>query len=305
MTEFTALGLHCAAESCNQQDFLPFTCDCCNGTYCLSHRSYATHSCPLAGDRDFRALVCPLCKETVRFVDSQDPNERWELHSRTECDPGGSNGKRSPKSRCPASGCREVLRPTNTQRCARCAKETCLAHRFPDSHGCAGGGSWNGGRGSSRAAADRRGREEAARPLTLREKAIQKRTATGQRDSTANTARGTADRRRWQGPSGLGRSAGVPAAGSGAGQGGERCPQCSAAFGDVGSLVAHVEATHSGRSQAPSAAFGAGAGGEVCPVCNERFSDLALLVSHAESAHPGGRGWESYAEQASKNCSVS
>ena len=61
------------------------------------------------------------------------------------------------------------------------------------SHGCAGGGSWNGGRGSSRAAAaaaaDRRGREEAARPLTLREKAIQKRTATGQRDSTANTAR--------------------------------------------------------------------------------------------------------------------
>ncbi|CAN0504104.1 unnamed protein product, partial [Scytosiphon promiscuus] len=34
--------------------------------------------------------------------------------------------------RCSAPTCREVLRPTNTQRCARCAKETCLTHRFPD-----------------------------------------------------------------------------------------------------------------------------------------------------------------------------
>ena len=31
MTDFTGVGLHCAAENCNQQDFLPFTCDCCNG----------------------------------------------------------------------------------------------------------------------------------------------------------------------------------------------------------------------------------------------------------------------------------
>lgn len=31
MTEFTGVGLHCSAENCNQQDFLPFTCDCCNG----------------------------------------------------------------------------------------------------------------------------------------------------------------------------------------------------------------------------------------------------------------------------------
>lgn len=31
MTEFTGVGLHCSAKGCNQQDFLPFTCDCCNG----------------------------------------------------------------------------------------------------------------------------------------------------------------------------------------------------------------------------------------------------------------------------------
>ena len=31
MAEFTEIGRHCAAENCNQQDFLPFKCDCCNG----------------------------------------------------------------------------------------------------------------------------------------------------------------------------------------------------------------------------------------------------------------------------------
>lgn len=46
------------------------------GTFCLPHRSYAAHSCASSGDRDFKALVCPLCKKTVRFAGSQDPNEQ-------------------------------------------------------------------------------------------------------------------------------------------------------------------------------------------------------------------------------------
>ncbi|CAM9313914.1 unnamed protein product, partial [Hapterophycus canaliculatus] len=72
MAEFTGIGKHCAAENCNQQDFLPFKCDCCDGTFCLPHRSYAAHSCASSGDKDFKALVCPLCKKTVRFAGSQD-----------------------------------------------------------------------------------------------------------------------------------------------------------------------------------------------------------------------------------------
>lgn len=34
--------------------------------------------------------------------------------------------------RCSAPSCRELLGPTNTQRCGRCSQETCLTHRFPD-----------------------------------------------------------------------------------------------------------------------------------------------------------------------------
>jgi len=46
------------------------------GTFCLPHRSYVAHGCASSGDKDFKALVCPLCKKTVRFNGSQDPNEQ-------------------------------------------------------------------------------------------------------------------------------------------------------------------------------------------------------------------------------------
>ncbi len=46
------------------------------GTFCLSHRSYVAHGCASSGGKDFKALVCPLCKKTVRFNGSQDPNEQ-------------------------------------------------------------------------------------------------------------------------------------------------------------------------------------------------------------------------------------
>lgn len=49
---------------------------------------------------------------------------------------------------------------------------------------------------------------------------------------------GTADRRRRN------HAASSYGAGGGGGGGGEQCPQCGAEFGDVGSLVAHVEAHH-------------------------------------------------------------
>lgn len=58
----------------------------------------------------------------------------------------------------------------------------------------------------------------------------------------------TADRRRRQGNAGHGGGARASAGGGGAQQGSERCPQCGAVFGNVGSLVNHVESYHSGVS---------------------------------------------------------
>ncbi|CAM9090235.1 unnamed protein product [Ectocarpus sp. 6 AP-2014] len=288
MPEFTGVGKHCEAENCNQQDFLPFECDCCNGTFCLSHRSYAAHSCAASGNKDFRALVCPLCKKTVRFNGGQDPNQQWDLHTRTDCNPEDYKRNKQTKKRCAAASCRVVLGPTNTQRCASCGKETCLTHRFPDSHSCSAS-SRGDARGSAAAAAARRMAAQAnqSRPMSLREKAAQNRAAaSSRRDANANTARATADRRRRENPAAQARSFG------GSGGQSEQCPQCGATFGDIGSLVAHVEAFHSEGQQFRAHGGGGGGGssssGETCPICNLHFADVALLVSHVEAVHPDG-----------------
>lgn len=38
-------GTKCDHENCNVHDFLPFKCDKCDGSFCLSHRSWSEHSC--------------------------------------------------------------------------------------------------------------------------------------------------------------------------------------------------------------------------------------------------------------------
>lgn len=69
----------------------------------------------------------------------------------------------------------------------------------------------------------------------------------------------TADRRRRANPhphpgaaaaaaQALGFGGGSGGGGAGGGQG-EQCPQCGASFGNVGALVAHVEASHSDVSR--------------------------------------------------------
>ncbi|KAF3836649.1 hypothetical protein F7725_029207 [Dissostichus mawsoni] len=39
------IGKHCRIDSCHQNDFLPFVCDLCRGSFCLDHRSREAHSC--------------------------------------------------------------------------------------------------------------------------------------------------------------------------------------------------------------------------------------------------------------------
>lgn len=74
MAEFSELGKHCSLNDCNQRDFLPFTCDCCSKVFCLQHRSYNEHECPHSGSKNMTAIICPLCRATIRLNDSQDPN---------------------------------------------------------------------------------------------------------------------------------------------------------------------------------------------------------------------------------------
>ncbi|KAG5176276.1 hypothetical protein JKP88DRAFT_265443 [Tribonema minus] len=137
MAEFTEIGQRCSAPLCNLKDFLPFDCDCCQQVFCLNHRSYASHECPLSGTKNMTAIVCPLCKSTIRLSDAQDANAEWERHARTSCSP--EKAAKKARKRCNADGCREVLGLSNSHTCAQCHAAVCLTHRFAESHNCARG----------------------------------------------------------------------------------------------------------------------------------------------------------------------
>lgn len=96
---------HCAFEGCNQLDFLPFKCDCCDRVFCLAHRSYSAHSCPKSGGKDRFVLVCPICNQSFPVIDGEDANLTWERHSAsTACNPANFNTAK--KKKCPVKGCK-------------------------------------------------------------------------------------------------------------------------------------------------------------------------------------------------------
>ena len=103
--EFGKLGRHCALESCHRLDWLPFQCDHCHESFCLDHRSAASHSCA--------------------SVPAPSPPPSLVRHSYIN------------PYRCTAPHChtREAL--SNT--CRNCGHNFCLKHRFPTSHECSAG----------------------------------------------------------------------------------------------------------------------------------------------------------------------
>jgi hypothetical protein len=86
MTEFSNLGVHCAAEGCALKDFLPFTCDACSKVFCLEHRVYETHACPVGHSaKDVRVFLCPICDKSVKIRLDEDINTTWARHADSEC----------------------------------------------------------------------------------------------------------------------------------------------------------------------------------------------------------------------------
>ena len=131
------IGRHCSVQECQQNDFLPFICDCCENVFCLDHRSYPAHECPRAGAKDHRIIHCPLCRSTIQLRDTEDPNITWERHASSNCNPSLYESRRKKKKkRCAVVGCKEVLGTSNKVQCGACRIETCLRHRFPSDHKC-------------------------------------------------------------------------------------------------------------------------------------------------------------------------
>lgn len=135
--DLLSLGQHCCAPDCQQNDFLPFKCDCCHQIFCLEHRTYQKHACTQSGSKETSTIVCPVCAKAVKLSAADDPNVVFERHTRSDCDPS-NYAKVHQRPRCPAHGCREKLGAINTYTCKECGKQVCLKHRFAEDHQCPG-----------------------------------------------------------------------------------------------------------------------------------------------------------------------
>ncbi|CAM9526247.1 unnamed protein product [Choristocarpus tenellus] len=133
--EFHDLGRHCSQDDCGRQDFLPFVCNACDGTFCLEHRSHAAHSCTMVGRMDKRVPVCPICTKPVNIAPGVDVNTAVDWHIASGCTKGVRQ-RRSNKLRCSARGCRgsEFVKIS----CPTCYQNFCFKHRHEQDHNCQG-----------------------------------------------------------------------------------------------------------------------------------------------------------------------
>ncbi|KAG2683472.1 hypothetical protein I3843_10G031800 [Carya illinoinensis] len=283
--EFPDLGKHCTFEDCKQIDFLPFKCDRCSQVFCLEHRSYIKHSCPKADREDVTVVVCPLCAKGVRLIPDEDPNITWETHVNTECDPSNFE-KVTKKKKCPVPGCREILTFSNTIKCRDCMVDHCLKHRFGPDHKCSGPKKPEAGFPFMSLLS--RSRKEESKPNRAPTSSSSKWTTSFL--NAASTVRASAEAGMAKLSTELSQKLQIARDGIGQNScssgrvGQEECPQCSAKFSSVTSLVEHVEKVHeasSSRTRVKKVTI------DVCPKCSRGFRDPVSLVEHVERDHGG------------------
>ncbi|OQR90874.1 hypothetical protein THRCLA_09176 [Thraustotheca clavata] len=259
------IGKHCSKPGCNQQDFLPFECDCCHGVFCLEHRTYEDHECVHAGAKDSRAITCPLCRGTIPLTGNMDVNIVWENHARNDCKPEKYQENKKAKVRCAAETCREILTASNSVVCSTCHKKVCLRHRFETDHQC-----------TRRAPSSRLLSTKSTLPIQER------------LNSVGSSVSSSMSR--------LVKSAKTAMPSTNVTASSESCPSCQEKFRYASQLIAHVNKAHpdSSRSRpapaptpapAPRQAAVASTQVETCPVCRATFTDVAQLIEHAEKAH--------------------
>uniref|UniRef100_M4BH13 AN1-type domain-containing protein n=1 Tax=Hyaloperonospora arabidopsidis (strain Emoy2) TaxID=559515 RepID=M4BH13_HYAAE len=290
------IGAHCSISSCHQQDFLPFTCDCCRSVFCLDHRSYGSHQCPSAGSHDRRVIQCPVCSQLIHWTAEQDVNIVWDTHVRKgqcarqelqqqQTKRQEMQHKKKKKKRCAAPDCREVLLASNQFSCRKCSQDVCLRHRFESDHACA----------SVQQASRQQwlGRFETPKAsfATRTKRTLPPQLPMSAQQTAASVVKGTK-----LAVSSLVQSVKTAASSTAVTTTSEVCPICRQQFHDVSQLVAHVDRVHSdmtGQTRASSATPSESAVStktplverEVCPQCRADFPTVAALIQHAETAH--------------------
>lgn len=129
MALFSDVGTNCTYERCKERDFLPFQCEFCRSSYCLSHRTPDSHECT-AWKEKATTTICPNCMKVLRIPDRSTSDSILASHLRREC------GKEESATRCPNLGCRKKVHETNSVVCQKCHQRVCLSHRYEDMHPC-------------------------------------------------------------------------------------------------------------------------------------------------------------------------
>lgn len=260
--DLMSIGAHCSVPSCRQQDFLPFRCAACGGTYCLEHRNHNAHQCPARpGDAvEGQAIVCPLCAHAIKLSAGQNANDAFEAHTRGgACDP--SNYARVHwKKRCPVSGCREKMTTLNQYQCKKCGLEVCMSHRLPVDHGC-----------DARIEAARktvRSRWSGLKPSGP----VPKRSPVNLPAASPSTA--TATDSTWYSKFGQWLTAASQKMQVGQQQKQDVCQQRGGRFTSAQQLSQHIREYHPARCFRQD--------WDICPRCGQQFKDAVALVAHVE-----------------------
>lgn len=277
------VGNHCSEDSCRQRDFLPLKCNHCLKLYCQSHFHYSAHKCSPHYLRsnskgvDISSMECPLCLKSIKYDKNRIGTDNnciedhisliWESHYETEC--LHQNPKQSVKASCGKPGCRNILGPSNTFNCPKCRVVVCMSHRMPEDHNC------------SVTIREQRLKAIQSAPTTKKIKSTVTTRNVSRPMDPFNTLKGSADRRKqsqadnpvvsnevccpyceyknsdkadvdehvnifhlglYENATEVLKSAPITESSS------EECPQCKLRFGDIISLVHHVEQCHASNS---------------------------------------------------------
>ncbi|KAJ3414348.1 hypothetical protein HDV05_006716 [Chytridiales sp. JEL 0842] len=147
--EIPHIGQHCAAQGCNQLDFLPFKCPySCKLAYCLEHKD-AQHHTNCSGPVNNTAIQCPICESPVngtstrlseaeinrlveQHISEGCPPYNWEAEKKRLIDGGASSKRCMLGSKCSSNkeGNSVIVS------CKACGGRYCLKHRLEADHAC-------------------------------------------------------------------------------------------------------------------------------------------------------------------------
>lgn len=130
--EFEFCGALCAVPHCRKQDYLPFTCDGCQATFCLEHRTPAAHSCASAPAQAPVLLPCPDCGNIFAHLPAGAPASVKTAALRAHAKFCSRGRVRAPA--CPVPGCSARL--VAPVRCNKCGVAHCVKHRLAEAHAC-------------------------------------------------------------------------------------------------------------------------------------------------------------------------